>query len=253
MWIPSLLTRVCFAGVCMQHIWMYWETSPGKEKPPYLDLCLETINRWRGDLETHVLSESTIRDYLPGLRKDAERLSLNHRSDYYRSRLVHRYGGIWLDADLIALGPLDGFFEFLGDGDVAFYGRGMSNLSANCFVGRKDSACLEDWMVEQDRIMDEGADIPWNGLGKASLVNASQRHPFNIMPVERIAPIPWQKWKWLMSRRRSPARFLEADPIVFMLYNKYLAEELAGRSKRELLEGNMLISKLFGLALGRDT
>jgi hypothetical protein len=37
-----------------------------------------------------------------------------------------------------------------------------------------------------------------------------------------------------------------------MLYNKFLAQELAVLSEHEILRGNMLLSKLFRIALGEN-
>lgn len=237
----------------MTTIWMYWESPAGTTKPEYLDLCLQTIEMHKGILDLVVLDEASVRNYIPDLRADIDRLSLVHRSDYYRSRLIYRHGGVWLDADVIAMRPLQELIEYLGTEEVAFYGRGDSNLSINCFVGRRGAACLEDWMLRQDQLLHQGREIPWNGLGKDSLVEASRHHSYASMPFGRISPIPWQKWKWVVSRRRSPKPFLVEDPIVFMLYNKFLVDELAGFSKEELLRSNMLVSKLFRLALGTDS
>jgi hypothetical protein len=54
----------------------------------------------------------------------------------------------------------------------------------------------------------------------------------------------------LLSRGRSPRRYLRADPIVFMLYNKFLHGAFDGMSASDILKSDMLISKLFRLALG---
>jgi hypothetical protein len=234
----------------IRNVWMYWETPPGRTKPAYLDLCLETIERRSEELSLRLLNEATVGDFLPDLRPEASRLTLVHRSDYYRSRLVHRYGGIWLDADLIALRPLRELLEGWHDKDVALYGRGESNVSIGCFAGVPGSPLLTEWMKRQDEALDAGGEIPWNGLGKDPLVTASMNHEYHRLPVNRIAPLPWQDWKKLLSRWRSPRRYLRADPIVFMLYNKFLHDAFNGLSASEILESDMLISKLFRFALG---
>lgn len=236
----------------MRNIFMYWETPPGGSKPAYLNLCLQTVEYWKGEFELNILDEVTVHDFLPGLRPEVAGLSLNHKSDYFRSRLVHRYGGIWLDADVIAMKPLDELLGFLDNDVAAFYGRGRSNLSANCFAAHPGSSVLAEWMRLQDQALDGEASIPWNGLGKGPLVEATTDSSYAVIPFNRIAPIRWQKWRLLLSKWRSPRRYLRDDPIVFMLYNKFLHDAFDNMSADQILEGDMLISKLFRIALGMD-
>jgi hypothetical protein len=234
----------------IRNVWMYWETPSGRTKPAYLDLCLETIERHGEGLSLHALNEAAIRDFLPDLRPEVSRLTPNHRSDYYRSRLVHKYGGIWLDADLIALRPLRELLEGWNGKDVAVYGRPSGNLSAGCFAAVPGSPLLTEWIERQDETLDVEEEMPWNALGKYSLVAASMNHDYHPLPVDRIAPLPWQDWMKLLSKWRSPRRYLRADPIVFMLYNKFLHGAFDGMSASDILESDMLISKLFRMALG---
>ena len=197
-----------------------------------------------------LLDDTTIHEFLPDLRPEVETLTLNHKSDYYRSRLVHRFGGLWLDADVIALRPLHELLDGLVDHDVALYGREPGNLSANCFAGLEGSPLLAEWMILQDHALESHETIPWNGLGKAPLVAAARGYDYHRLPVERIAPLRWQEWKRLLSKRRSPKRYLKADPILFMLYNNFLYDKFNDMSVADILEADMLISKLFRIALG---
>ena len=83
-------------------------TTGGRRRSEYLDLCVETIERHVAPLELRVLSRHDAVTWLPDL--DVERWESlpapNFRSDYVRSRLLQRYGGIWIDVDTVALSPL---------------------------------------------------------------------------------------------------------------------------------------------------
>ncbi|MEX1005566.1 MAG: capsular polysaccharide synthesis protein [Acidimicrobiia bacterium] len=231
---------------------MYWETPLERARPPYLDLCLRTVDRWKGDLRLHHLDESTIHDFLPDLRPEVDRLSLNHKSDYYRSRLVHRYGGLWLDADVVALRPLDELFDGLAEHRIALYGKQPADLSANCFIGMAGDPVLEQWMTLQDRTLDTHQTIPWNGLGKDPLVIAATGVHYQRLAANRIAPLHWQHWRRLRSKWRPLRPYLKADPVLFMLYNHFLHDAFGDMTQSDLMHSNMLISRLFRHALEPD-
>lgn len=95
-------------------IWMYWETLPGKLKPAYIDLCLETVrSNCRDDFEIRVLDKSTITDYIPDVRRDLNSIPVPVKVDYYRYCLLEKYGGIWLDADIIVMRSLKPLIKLL--------------------------------------------------------------------------------------------------------------------------------------------
>lgn len=237
----------------MNDIWMYWETPAGGTRPPYLDLCLKTIEKHRGAWRLRYLDEVTVGQFLPDLRPEVAGPSLNHKSDYIRPRLVHHHGGLWLDADVIALRPLGDLADMLGDREAAFYGRHESDLSANCFIGRSGSPILKRWMELQDAVIDSGDPVQWNGFGKHALVEAASGSEYRMLPHERIAPLRWQHWKRLRSNWRSPKPYLSSDPILYMLYNHFLHDAFGDMNEAEILDSNMLISKLFRLALGAES
>ena len=79
-----------------KNIFLYWECKQGCKKPEYLDLCLETIKKHNPDISIYVLDEISVRELLPDLRNDYEfnDLCIAHKTDYIRSRLLYKYGGV---------------------------------------------------------------------------------------------------------------------------------------------------------------
>jgi len=227
---------------------MYWQTQEGRRRPPYLDLCLSTIERWKGGLRLHVLDLATVESYLPGLPPRAFELSPNHFSDFIRSRLLYRYGGMWLDADVIALRPLEELLGLRGSYGTLLYGEEGKNISANFVASSPGSPLMGTWMHRQDSVL-EVENPAWNAFGKAALVDAATGHAHKTLSRSLIAPLPWQEWRKLLSMWPRPSRYLRDDPYLFMLYNKFLSEALADVGVQELLRGRTLISKLFRIAL----
>jgi cellulose synthase/poly-beta-1,6-N-acetylglucosamine synthase-like glycosyltransferase len=107
-------------------IWMYWETLPGKIKPGYIDLCMESVKFNCGKcFEVIVLDNNTILDYLPDLRDlDLSFLELPQRVDYYRYSLLEQYGGVWIDADILVLKCICPFYNKLKKHDYVGFGCG---------------------------------------------------------------------------------------------------------------------------------
>ena len=90
-------------GSYEKKIWMYWENKKGYKKPAYLDLALETIKKNSGDYELVLLDEKSVESYIT-LSPFVKRISaIVQRSDIIRFNLLNKYGGIWLDSDMILL------------------------------------------------------------------------------------------------------------------------------------------------------
>lgn len=100
-------------------IWMYWEDKdPTKKRPAYLDLCYETVAKHCQDsFEIILLNQHTVFKYLPETRKDLDsKCSIPQKTDYYRYQLLHKYGGIWLDTDIIVMKNLTLITDKLAEG-----------------------------------------------------------------------------------------------------------------------------------------
>jgi len=107
-------------------IWMYWETLSGKTKPGYIDLCIDSVKFNCGRcFEIIVLDNNTITDYLPELKElDLTFLHLPQRVDYYRYSLLEKYGGVWIDADILVLKCICPFYNKLKKHDYVGFGCG---------------------------------------------------------------------------------------------------------------------------------
>ena len=107
-------------------IWMYWETLPGKTKPGYIDLCIDSVKFNCGQcFNVIVLDNITIYDYLPEIKIiDFSNLNLPQKVDYYRYALLEKYGGVWLDADILVIKCICPFYERLSNSDYVGFGCG---------------------------------------------------------------------------------------------------------------------------------
>jgi capsular polysaccharide synthesis protein len=239
-------------------VWMYWEDVPGTTRAPYLSLCLETVRRHAGRMDVRVLDQDSVFTWLPDLDADLWRRlpAPNYRSDYARTRLVHRYGGLWLDIDLVAVGSLESLMRPLDRYDLAGYGRELGRFYSNLFAARAGSEFVRRWLEAQDdelRRTTDLASMRWAALAQDVVLPIARSVPYYNIPASDVAPVWWYEWRRFMSRLESPGRILGDGTVTVMLWNKVMGPELADASEQDLLAGRSLLSRLLRIGLGQST
>ncbi len=130
-------------------IWCYWETLPGKKKPGYIDLCYDSIVHNCGKcFDIIQLNESTIKRYLPDI--DMEKiahLSIPHKTDYYRYALLEKYGGVWVDADIIITRCLCPLYQKLMKSDKDYMGFGCGRSRQSCHANPNGKYDPTNWLM----------------------------------------------------------------------------------------------------------
>jgi hypothetical protein len=147
-------------------MWVYWEKVNGSDIPPYIDLCMEIIKK-NGSRFFRVtfLNEKNIFDFIPDLRSDINDLPIALKTDYIRIKLLHIYGGIWIDADTILMSNLKELCEKLNDG-IDFIGFGCTGAickdqegygrPSNGVIGsRKNGRLVEKCLSALNKKLDE--------------------------------------------------------------------------------------------------
>ncbi len=242
------------------HVWMYWEDRP--HSPPraaYLNLCQESVRAHLDGLELHDVDRFNVFEWLPDLdRKRWERLpGAVPRSDYARTRLVHRHGGVWLDFDCIAMAPLTELLEPLDRTEVVGWGRqAEGRFYNNLFAARPGVQFLATWIDEQDRVLDESADwstLRWAALGQLITKPLARDLDYHDLGTSCVAPVMWYEWRRFASHRDSPARVLADRPITVMLWNKVMGPVFGDRSAAQLGADTTLLARLLRIALGQAT
>ncbi len=239
------------------HVWMYWENLPGKYRAPYLELCLDTIKLHLDDaMCLHALDEESVFEWLPDLSPEIwEKLGTPiRRADYARVRLVERHGGLWLDADCIAMKRLRPLVEPLASHDVVGWGSDVGGrFYNNLFAALPKAPLLRRWMDAQDAALaaqDDWLHLSWAALGQELMTDVLAGDNYHRVTSGRVAPVLWYEWRRFLSTMQSPARVQASEPITVMLWNREMGRHLGGRSADSLLSSKMLIGRLFRIALG---
>ena len=232
-------------------IWMYWDNRPGETRSGYLHLCEATVRHHAGSIPIHIVNRETLPDWIGTVRPEFDRLSLVHRADYARTRLVLAHGGLWLDMDTIALRDLSELYGLLSSSQFLCYGE--VEIQCGTFAGPADSPILRAWALSQDAVIDAAADpslLSWNSLG-SDLIDWSELSANSTrVPEWMIAPIDWRDWREFLSRTLPSSTVLRDDPYVVALYNAALHPHLGGMSAEDVLKSRRLFARLLRVGLG---
>jgi mannosyltransferase OCH1-like enzyme len=115
-----------FSNIDKPYLWIYWENKDEKPTPPIIEICLEImIKRLSNNFRIIKLDQNSINEYIPEIKERnhiLDKLIIAHRVDYYRVLLLNKYGGLYLDADIIVLNNLEDIIEKLRDYDYIGFG-----------------------------------------------------------------------------------------------------------------------------------
>ena len=255
------------------NIWMYWQNKPNSKKPIYLDLCYKTIIKNCNNFKVRLLDENSVYKYLPNLRRDLdENMSIPQKTDYIRINLLYNYGGIWIDSDTIVvkdLFPLLKYldrYEYIGFGCTGLYCNklptGKPKPSNWVMISRKHGKLMNNCIKEADKILNNKKyllKIDYHILGRVLLWK-------NIKYL-----IDNEKWDYLHISSKCTER--DSSGIKYknkrLLTNEEYDSDCRNKiyflpiyntapgfppwfkklSENEILSSNMLISKMFNIAL----
>ena len=170
-------------------IWNYWETPIGKKKPGYIDLCYQSVlHNCSNCFDIILLDEKNIEDYLPEINKyNLKQLSIPQKVDFYRYLLLEKYGGLWIDADILVLKCLCPYYKKLDKYDYIGFGCGFDKKTCqknmngysrplNWMMASKPNTnfikCIKNNAI--DKIQNQN-NIEYHGIGKQILAKCHDK------------------------------------------------------------------------------
>lgn len=100
-------------------VWLYWDHIP---MPPYIQLSLETIKCHNfKEIQLIILNETYANKLINDTSEEISWLIPAHKADYFRSSILLKYGGMYLDADTIQLNSVMKLFKKLRNYDIFGY------------------------------------------------------------------------------------------------------------------------------------
>lgn len=151
------------------NIWVFWWQGY-EQAPSIVKACIESIKRNAGNHPVVLLDKNNYEQYImlpyyivDKLKKGA--ITLTHLSDLFRAYLLYQYGGIWMDATIYMLHPLDESIEkstfytinHMGNNPpMVQSGRWTGFFLACCkgndIIGLLRELLLEYWKQEEESI-----------------------------------------------------------------------------------------------------
>lgn len=145
-----------------RQIWSYWEQGDLHKASLLNRRCLFGWQEINPHWQHRVLSKSAAYEMVPELQElfDKEPRTIAARSDMVRVSLLAKFGGIWADASLLPVKPLDsfidhltpsGFFAFSFDATTATFGKGhvaswfLASTPGNVLVTKWRDAFVKKW------------------------------------------------------------------------------------------------------------
>lgn len=243
-------------------IWAYWETAKNQTRPAYLDLCEETWHRHCGDdFEIVRVTPENVCDYVPDLIPEWHKIPcLAHKADYLRAVLVHRYGGIWLDSDIIVLSNLREMMERLDESGSDFIGCGRPGKrpSNGIFGGKAGSDLLGRYIESMNEfIRSRGDDLrfKWTELGYQILWPLSANYDYFQYDFRVCIPVHPSRFRRFFDRCRieelnTEDCDLRSDTLTVYLYNAMFPTWFKALPAETILRSPMVIGQFFRKALG---
>ena len=166
-------------------IWAFWE--PEATMPPYLRLCVETWRQIPG-ADIHLLNYRNLWKYIdvdaygPNLFSGGYKMA--QVGDAIRAMLLEKYGGVWLDVDIMVLNPE--VFKYLSpEKDIRMFGNVEKK---SCHIGciivkRPGTACMINWVAYnkfRTWNISLGEPITWGRLGGDFLIPYAYSHPQEV-------------------------------------------------------------------------
>ena len=257
---------------CPRIVWMYWENINRNTYPSYIALCLYLTKKHLKNYNVVILDSTTIKLFLNNIRSDFENLETAQKVDYYRVALLHKYGGIWLDADIIIMKNLDEIFEKIDEG-YDFVGFGCTgnkcdygyNRPSNWVMASRPNGILMKKYLEK---LDEKLNIRDKNIQQ----NHKTYHDYGKLPlwnsIDDLVPLGYKYYhfnsevdgardinkNWIHIHnffKESPTKFLNEDKLIFVvLYNSEIKNNpkynwIFDCKIDRLLEGNEWICQLF--------
>lgn len=246
-------------------VWVYWE---GK-RSPIINLCIKTIERWNPS--TIVVTPDNIGD-LGGehILEQTEGMRACFRSDLLRCWLLHEYGGVWVDADCVALSPIE-FLPIVPDFDLIGtfnkhqnkgWGQAKGVL-ATPVAGCKGSPIWAEAIESVSRSLEQmkaGKHIPYGqtSVGIASQLYKAHNKSPRVKRFEhwKFNPVPWYKSRDVYFRTGKPYQHemhygaWYPNACLYHLTN-VVTKTWEDRPEREILGGPSFVSFLINKGLSR--
>ena len=126
-------------------IWMYWHQG-WDNAPRLVRACRDTWLRLNPDHQLHQLDQHSVREYVrphPGIAADRPDITVQKWSALARLNLLANHGGVWVDATVACVQPLNTWLDVSSESPFFAFGNpGPDRLMSNWFIAADPASLL---------------------------------------------------------------------------------------------------------------
>jgi len=259
-----------FNQVKKPYLWQYWDNIDGKKTPAFIKLSMKTVDiHCSKSFNIIRLNKDNIMNFIPEIEKFKpvlDTLIIAHKVDIYRILLLYKFGGMYMDADLICLrNPIEvvdklNKYDYVGfgcTGDVCKFGYGepsnwiMASRPNGILMGNVLRHVINKISTQTKfEYHDLGKIILWEELEKLiKQHNYEYFHYPNKVDGSRDKDGMWVHSDLVFSNL--PIEYEEEENMLFYVYyNSDMKPEFKTMSEKELLTQNWNFSKFLRRGLG---
>jgi hypothetical protein len=171
-------------------VWLYWEG----ELPDWIAWCHRTIRAHAQDVR--VLDPAGFESLRTSDRDiDLSRLCVAHRADFIRIYLLHKYGGLWIDSDCLAMRDLTPLMNRLADYEFIGFRERQGHVANNFMAARPGGRMMAEYYRRVCHILRSGQQLSWTTIGSDALTaTLEELHILWLqLGYDLIQPICWSR------------------------------------------------------------
>jgi len=256
--IICLTIKIIFDKCKKPYLFWYWE---GVEKN-YIKLCFETVKKnCSKSFNIIKLNDHNINEWLPGIKKYNKyfnKLLIAQKVDIYRIMLLEKYGGLYIDADILVLRDPFEIIEKLDKYDFVGFGctgekckYGYRFPSNAIMASRAHTKLMKDIIDEQLNDIQTKDTFEYFDLGKYVIWNHIKNDYYHY---ENKYDGTRDKWgNWITNIEIFSDQYIEYDDVdnmIFLeMYNSKATPEIDNMTQNDLVNGNTNFSKFYKMAM----
>jgi hypothetical protein len=241
------------------YLWIYWDNIDGKNHSA-IELCYKTVIRHCSKSFNIIkLNKNDILKWLPELieyQEYIDKLQIAHKVDVYRIMLLYKYGGLYIDADIIVLrDPIEIIYklckhEFVGfgcTGNKCSYGYKtpsnamLASRAGSILMGNVSKHLLKK-IKEKDKFeyFDLGKYVIWEEIH--NIKDYEYYHYSNNYDGTRDKHGNWITSDIIFSN--TPIEYTNVDNMIFLMwYNSNVTDDIKTMTVDDLMNKDCNFTK----------
>lgn len=148
----------------------------------------------------HFITKININEYIDNLPLFFYELQPAHQADFIRVMVICKYGGIWLDSDILVIESLDSLFDIIENQNGFFITENNIDICNGVFGSKKNTQLMVLWKNNMLKILNEKKNnIKWTEIGSSIIkqIIKNNQHILDDYKVfnglNTMYPVNWNK------------------------------------------------------------